>query len=76
MGANSLSGFVNTDPSTDNGKNLYPGQETCSVSSPHALWHQQSATGFLEIALLADVVNGYTKKNTMDAEELVMDAFF
>lgn len=60
--ASNLSGFPQTDKYVTSGKNLYPGQDKCRVSSAHALWHEESANGFLEIVLLADTVHKYTKQ--------------
>jgi len=44
------------------GKDLYPGQAECRVSSSHALWHEESANGFLEITFVADTIHKYTTK--------------
>lgn len=60
--ASELSGYPQTDKYVTSGKNLYPGQDKCKVSSAHALWHEESANGFLEIVLLADTVHKYTKQ--------------
>jgi len=60
--ASKLSGFPQTDDYFVTGKNLYPGQAKCRVSSPHALWHEQSANGFVELTFLADTINKYTKQ--------------
>lgn len=56
-----LSGFPQTDPYVKNSVNLYPGHSQCKTHSPHALWHEESANGLLEIALVGDTVHGYTK---------------
>jgi len=41
---------------------VYPGDDKCRGYSPHALWHEESANGLLEIALLADYFNGVVMK--------------
>jgi len=56
-----LSGYVQTDDDVKNGTNLYPGQAQCKTHSPHALWHEESANGLLEIALVGDTVHRLTK---------------
>jgi hypothetical protein len=62
--ASELSGFPQTDQSVIDGVDLYPGQAQCRVSSSHALWHEESANGFLEITFMADILHKYTQKKT------------
>jgi len=45
-----------------NSKNVYPGDDKCRGTSPHALWHEESANGLLEIVFLADTVAGLLQK--------------
>merc|ERR1711918_222928 len=40
------------------GRGAYPGSSYCNWHSPHALWHEQSANGFLEVIFLADYLTG------------------
>ena len=56
--ASAMTGFPQTDRVMASGKKIYPGSEHCDVYSPHALWHEESANGFLEIVLLTDYVVG------------------
>jgi hypothetical protein len=45
-------------------KNLYPGDAHCRTHSPHALWHEESANGLLEIVFVADYIHSIiSKKN-------------
>jgi hypothetical protein len=36
---------------------VYPGDAQCRLSSPHAIWHEESAIGLLEIMFFADKLN-------------------
>ena len=56
--ASLLTGFAQTDEAMATSHNVYPGSKKCDVDSPHALWHEESANGFVEIILLADYVYG------------------
>jgi hypothetical protein len=58
--ASRISQFPQTDENVNNAKNVYPGDDQCRNFSPHALWHEESAAGFLEIIFLADTVNFVT----------------
>jgi hypothetical protein len=50
-----ISGFPETDKAVVLAKTgVYPGDAKCRGTSPHALWHEESANGLLEIAFLAD----------------------
>ena len=57
-----ISGFPETDDAVTNAKNLYPGDSKCRSHSPHALWHEESANGLLEIVFTADFVHGLITK--------------
>lgn len=61
--ASSLSGFPQTDSSINWTTNVYPGDKYCNAYSPHAMWHEESADGLLEIVFLANSINGILKKN-------------
>jgi hypothetical protein len=37
--------------------NVYPGDRQCRVTSPHAIWHEESANGLMETVFLADKMN-------------------
>ena len=56
--ASLLSGMPQTDEQMVIGKGTYPGAEYCNADSPHALWHDQTANGFLEVMLLTDYMYG------------------
>jgi hypothetical protein len=60
LACNAITGFTQTSPDVTFGRNLYPGQHTCRTTSPHALWHESSANGLLELTMLADTLNKYT----------------
>jgi hypothetical protein len=57
-----ISGFPQTDSYVTAAENVYPGDKQCKVYSPHAVWHEQSANGFVEVIMLADYVNGVLSK--------------
>lgn len=57
-----LSGFAQTDSDVVEAHNMYPGDAHCRTHSPHALWHEESANGLLEIVFLADYVHGLLNK--------------
>jgi len=65
-----ISGFPQTDMNVANAKNVYPGDDKCRGFSPHALWHEESANGLLEIVFLADTVAGLLQKS--NNEEFIM----
>ena len=52
--SNMVSGITQTDPQVGSSYDLYPGHSTCKYSSPHALWHEESANGFVELLFIAD----------------------
>jgi len=57
-----ISGFAETDDDVVKAKNVYPGAAHCRSHSPHALWHEESANGLLEIVFLADYAHGVISK--------------
>ena len=52
--ASLVSGIPQTDKMVTQSYNLYPGHSQCKYSSPHALWHEQSANGFVEAMFFAN----------------------
>ncbi|XP_018010700.1 uncharacterized protein LOC108668079 isoform X2 [Hyalella azteca] len=55
--ANSLNSFEYFEPDFQNGTNIYPGDEWCNPTWPHAKWHLESAIGLLDLFYLGDEVN-------------------
>ena len=55
--SDTLSGFIQTDDAIKNGIHVYPGDHHCRHISPHALWHEESAYGLLDMVFLADYVH-------------------
>jgi len=62
--ASDISGVPQLDDNVTQSIDVYPGDFKCRGYSPHALWHEESANGLLEIALLADYFNGVVAKYT------------
>jgi len=60
--ATKISGFPQTDADVNAAKNVYPGDFYCQGYSPHAIWHEESANGLLELVFLANSVNGILSK--------------
>ena len=56
--ASDISGVPQLDEYINESSDVYPGDFKCRGYSPHALWHEESANGLLELALLADYING------------------
>ena len=58
---NALTNFISGVPQTEDHlnvpENVYPGDEVCRDYSPHALWHELSAPGLLEITYITDYIN-------------------
>lgn len=59
--ANKFSGFAQTDANVEESFEVYPGDDQCRNYSPHAIWHEESANGLLEIVFLADGINHILK---------------
>ena len=55
--SDNISGFARTDKNVVESKHIYPGSKQCRTKSPHALWHEESAMGLLEIVFVADYVH-------------------
>lgn len=51
-----LSDFKQTDSAVTSSKNVYPGDSFCRTDTPHALWHEQSSNGLLELVFLTDFI--------------------
>ena len=51
---NKLTGFTHTDSSLQDGHNIYPGDTWCRKQQPHSKWHEQSASGLLDLMFLSD----------------------
>jgi len=62
--ATEISGRPVLDDYVNQGMDVYPGDDKCRGYSPHALWHEESANGLLEVVLLADYFNGVVMKYT------------
>jgi len=60
--ADHISGTPQLDEWVTQSIDVYPGDDTCRGYSPHALWHEESANGLLEITLLCDYFNGVVQK--------------
>jgi len=61
--ASSVSGFPQTDEAVVSGVNVFPGDKQCRSYSPHAIWHEESANGFLELIFVADYINAILAKH-------------
>ena len=55
--ASKISGFPQTDESVNDSVNVYPGDSKCRVEQPHALWHEESANGLLELIFVTDYIH-------------------
>ena len=55
--ADKLTGFPQTDAAVSESINVYPGDTKCRAYTPHSIWHEQSANGFLEFVFMADYIN-------------------
>ena len=60
--ADEYSGFIQTDDEIKIGIGVYPGDNYCRHTSPHALWHEESAYGLLDMMFLADYIYGILEK--------------
>jgi len=73
--ADRIADSPNPDANVRLARNVYPGDATCRAYSPHALWHEQSANGLLDIVYIGNYMN-YIIKEAMNgnpedfAEEL------
>ena len=52
-----ISGVKQTDKSVNTATSLYPGDSMCRKFSPHALWHEESANGLLDLVFLTDYIH-------------------
>jgi len=67
-----ISRIPQTDQNVVDSKNVYPGDTMCRGYSPHALWHEESANGLLEIVWLGDYMNKILKSVKVEQPELFM----
>jgi hypothetical protein len=61
-----ISGIPQTDAAVNNAVKVYPGDQKCRGTSPHALWHEESANGLLEIAFVSDFAHRILNKKIED----------
>ena len=57
---NKLTGFTQPDASLEYGDNIYPGDSWCRKEQPHSKWHEESASGLLDLMYLSDYMLGLT----------------
>ena len=65
-----ISQFPQTDENVVKSKNVYPGDDQCRGFSPHALWHEESANGLLEIVFLGDFMHKILAKTKVEHPEM------
>ena len=65
-----ISQIPQTDENVVKSKNVYPGDDQCRGYSPHALWHEESANGLLEIVFLGDFMNKILSKTKIENPEM------
>jgi len=65
-----ISQIPQTDENVVKSKNVYPGDDQCRGYSPHALWHEESANGLLEIVFLGDFMNKILSKTKLESPEM------
>lgn len=51
-----LNDFAQTDRNVMTSSDVYPGDSFCRTDTPHALWHEQSSNGLLELVFLTDFI--------------------
>lgn len=71
--ADRIAGTTNSDANVRMARNVYPGDAACRAYSPHALWHEQSANGLLDIVYVGDFMNSIIEQSL--AGERDLDAF-
>lgn len=59
--ASKISGFPQTDEAVNNSKGVYPGDDKCRHQQPHSLWHEESASGLLELIFVTDYIHKVLK---------------
>lgn len=65
-----ISGVPQTDDNVEYSHNVYPGDSQCRGYSPHALWHEASANGLLEIVFIGDFMNKMLTETKMENPEM------
>ena len=61
-----ISGVPQTDDNVQFSHDVYPGDSQCRGYSPHALWHEASANGLLEIVFIGDFMNKILSETKME----------
>jgi hypothetical protein len=61
---NAVADWFTRFPQTDSDVNkstiyVYPGQGFCKINEAHAVWHEVSANGLLDLVYVCDLVNGF-----------------
>lgn len=57
MIADQLTGFKQTSPELNWSYSLYPAHSYCKYEGSHAVWHEVSANGLVDLIYLCDYVN-------------------
>ena len=65
-----ISNVPQTDINVNKSQNVYPGDSQCRGYSPHALWHEESANGLLEIVFLGDFMHKILSKTKDNHPEM------
>lgn len=70
--ANLLTGFAHADADQQRCERVYAADDRCRKLdvAPHAKWHESSANGLLDLALLADDVHKLTSTKARAASPL------
>ena len=55
--ADDISKFPEADSHVKQSKNVYPGDDYCRTYQAHSIWHEESASGLLELIFVADYIN-------------------
>lgn len=55
---NFLTKFKHVDDNFQSFKGMFPGDEACRATQPHAKWHELSANALLDMVYLADCIGG------------------
>lgn len=65
-----ISGVPQTDENVNKSFDVYPGDDQCRGYSPHALWHEESANGLLEIVFIGDFMHKVLTKTKAEHPEM------
>ena len=55
--ADDISKFPESDSGVKRSKNVYPGDDYCRTYQAHSIWHEESASGLIELVFVADAIN-------------------